>query len=202
MMNSSTCLININERHFIETFGKTQYFSEQRNSNYSTFRTYCTDAERDLTHVDNSGKAVMVDVSQKSITFRSATAQAIVKVGPVIADLIEKNCLKKGDVFTVAQLAGIMGAKKTSDLIPLCHNIALSKVNVNVTLNKETNSVIIIATVHCQGKTGVEMEALTAATVSALTVYDMCKAVSHNIIISEVLLKEKMGGKRDFHRNP
>lgn len=138
----------------------------------------------------------MVDITEKKVTPRTARAQALVKVGGVIANLISQNCIQKGDVFTIAKLAGIMGAKKTSDLIPLCHNIALSKVNVEITLDNETNCVIIIATVHCTGKTGVEMEALTAASVAALTVYDMCKAVSHSIVILELKLLEKTGGKR------
>lgn len=142
----------------------------------------------------------MVDVSEKVVTNREATAKAIIEVGPKIANLIEANTLSKGDVLSIAQLAGIMGAKKTSELIPLCHNIFLSSVKVNAVLDRKTNSVEITATVCCSGKTGVEMEALTAVSVAALTVYDMCKAVSHDIIIRDIRLFEKFGGKRHFKR--
>jgi len=160
-------------------------------------RNYCHDS-KELTHVDEQGKAVMVDVTEKQITNREATARAIVDVGPKIAKLIEANLMSKGDVLTVAQISGIVGAKRTSELIPLCHNIALSSVKVNATL--EGNQVMLIATVRCSGQTGVEMEALTAVSVAALTVYDMCKAVSHDIAIKDIRLWSKTGGKRDFQR--
>lgn len=154
-----------------------------------------------LTHVDSDGKAKMVDVSDKPDTNRGATAKAIVEVGPKIADLIQANNMSKGDVLSIAQLAGIIGAKKTSELIPLCHNIFLSSVKVNAVLNKKENAVEITATVCCTGKTGVEMEALTAVSIAALTVYDMCKAVSHDIVIKNVRLFEKFGGKKYFKRD-
>ncbi|XP_055910816.1 molybdenum cofactor biosynthesis protein 1-like [Eupeodes corollae] len=143
----------------------------------------------------------MVDVSQKNITDREATAKATVEVGPKIAQLIKANNMSKGDVLSIAQLAGIMGAKKTSEIIPLCHNIFLSSVKVNAILDEANNSVNIMATVRCTGKTGVEMEALTACSIAALTVYDMCKAVSHEIVIKDVRLCEKSGGKRYFKHN-
>lgn len=164
-------------------------------------RGFCSVTNGNLTHVDEKGQAAMVDVGNKGVTSRIAMAQATVEVGAHILELIEQNNLKKGDVLTTAQLAGIMAAKRTSELIPLCHNIPLSHVKVDLKLDKDSHAVIITSAARCEGKTGVEMEALTAATVSALTVYDMCKAVSHDIIISEVKLVFKTGGVRgDFNR--
>ncbi|XP_037718303.1 molybdenum cofactor biosynthesis protein 1 isoform X1 [Drosophila subpulchrella] len=153
-----------------------------------------------LTHVNAQGKAQMVDVGAKTSTTRFARAEATVEVGEKLTRLIAANELAKGDVLTVAQLAGIMGAKRTSDLIPLCHNISLSSVKVQATLLKSEHSVRLEASVRCSGQTGVEMEALTAVSVAALTVYDMCKAVSHDICITNVRLLSKSGGKRDFQR--
>lgn len=149
-----------------------------------------------LTHVNSDGKANMVDISGKQITKRSATATGSVHVGPKIAQLIRENNMKKGDVLSVAKIAGIMGCKKTSNIIPLCHNINLTHVDIQAVLNDEV--VVITAVVQCEGKTGVEMEALTAVSVAALTVYDMCKAVSHNISISDIKLLQKTGGKSDY----
>ncbi|XP_047103904.1 cyclic pyranopterin monophosphate synthase-like [Schistocerca piceifrons] len=139
----------------------------------------------------------MVDVGSKPVTERTATARAKVFVGPKLMKLVRENGLKKGDVLSVARLAGIVGAKQMSSLIPLCHNISLSSVAVDSALN----CVIITGMAKCRGQTGMEMEALTAVSVSALTVYDMCKAVSHDIVISEIMLLAKSGGTRgDFHR--
>lgn len=152
-----------------------------------------------LSHVTNSGEATMVDVGGKNSTKRYASAFAEVHVGCEIVKLIHENAMKKGDVLSVAKLAGIMAAKKTSDLIPLCHNIALSFVDVTLEINPVTNCIQITSDVHCLAKTGVEMEALTAVTVAALTVYDMCKAVSHEMRIQNVRLIKKTGGKKDFH---
>ena len=151
-----------------------------------------------LTHVDASGNPSMVDVSGKAVTKRTAKAQAIVNVGHDILALIKGDELmtKKGPVFQTAILAGIMGAKKTSDLIPLCHPLGLEDCSIHITNSDE--DIIITATASLSAKTGVEMEALTAATVAALTVYDMCKALSHRIVIKEVKLLEKTGGKKDF----
>lgn len=145
----------------------------------------------------------MVNVSDKSVTQRVATAQAKITVGPRIYGLIKENQLKKGDVLSVSQLAGIMAAKKTAELIPLCHNICLSAVKVDVRLGALAKAEVLIeATVHCDGKTGVEMEALTACSVAALTVYDMCKAVSHDMTIGDIKLVAKSGGKSgDFKLN-
>ena len=154
-----------------------------------------------LTHVDDSGKATMVNVIDKVESKRVAVSHGQVYVGPKIAKLVAGNLMRKGDVLTIAQIAGIMAAKNTSSLIPLTHNIPLSSVKVDVKLNEEFHRVEITATVQCFGKTGVEIEALTAVSVAALTVYDMCKAVSHDITISNIQLLEKRGGKSDFKRS-
>uniref|UniRef100_A0A182P0X4 Molybdenum cofactor biosynthesis protein 1 n=1 Tax=Anopheles epiroticus TaxID=199890 RepID=A0A182P0X4_9DIPT len=154
-----------------------------------------------LSHVDvHTGRATMVDVDDKVSTKRVAKAQATVYVGPTIAALIQNNELKKGDVLSISQMAAIVAAKKTADLIPLCHNIPLSSIKVETNLNSSTNEVHILAKVKCDGKTGVEMEALTAVSIAALTVYDMCKAVSHEILIKNIMLVEKTGGKSEFYR--
>lgn len=154
-----------------------------------------------LTHVDDSGKATMVNVIDKQESKRIATSRGHVHVGPEITKLIAGNLMKKGDVLTIAQVAGIMAAKNTSSLIPLTHNIPLSSVKVHVKLNEDLQRVDIEATVECFGKTGVEIEALTAVSIAALTIYDMCKAVSHEITISEIQLVEKRGGKSNFTRS-
>ncbi|XP_054271003.1 molybdenum cofactor biosynthesis protein 1-like [Macrosteles quadrilineatus] len=147
-----------------------------------------------LTHVDGDGKASMVDVGAKPLSKRTAVAEARVHVGEEVAELIAANNMKKGDVLTVAQLAGVMGAKRTWELVPLCHQVALSHVDVSVRLVGST--VRVTASAACVGQTGVEMEALTAVTVAALTVYDMCKAVSRQMVISDVRLVSKTGGTR------
>lgn len=143
----------------------------------------------------------MVNVIDKVESKRIAISRGHVNVGPEIAKLIAGNSMKKGDVLTIAQIAGIMAAKNTSNLIPLTHNIPLSSVKVEVKLNEEQHRVEIQATVECFGKTGVEIEALTAVSVASLTIYDMCKAVSHDITISDIQLIEKRGGKSDFKRS-
>ena len=153
-----------------------------------------------LSHVDASGNPSMVDVSEKAVTKRTAIAQAVVYVGAEIAKLISEDELmtKKGPVFQTAVLAGVMGAKKTSDLIPLCHPLGLEDCQVKIEHRGEEIVITTVATVSA--KTGVEMEALTAASVAALTIYDMCKAMSHDIEIKHVRLLEKTGGKKDFKR--
>lgn len=154
-----------------------------------------------LTHIDNSGRANMVDVGSKPITTRTAEAAGEVVLGETAFRLVQNNKLAKGDVLTVAQIAGVMAAKRTSDLIPLCHNIPISKVDLMLELNPDNFSVMITSQVKTTGVTGVEMEALTAVSVAALTVYDMCKAVTHDIVIQEVKLISKTGGQRgDFQR--
>lgn len=148
-----------------------------------------------LTHFDEQGNAVMVDVGGKAVTERSATAKGCVLVSPETMALIQAGGFKKGDVLAVAQLAGIMGAKRTPDLIPLCHPLALTSVKVNLILVPERNAVEIEATCKLSGKTGVEMEALTAVSVAALTVYDMCKAADKGMRITDIRLIHKDGGK-------
>lgn len=148
-----------------------------------------------LTHFDDRGNAVMVDVTDKAATERTATASGRVLMQPETLALIRDGGVAKGDVLTVARLAGIMGAKRTPDLIPLCHPLALTSVSVELTLAADAPAVDISATCRLSGKTGVEMEALTAVSVAALTVYDMCKAVDRGMRITDVRLVHKAGGK-------
>jgi cyclic pyranopterin monophosphate synthase len=148
-----------------------------------------------FTHFDADGKAVMVDVSDKDETERSATAVGCIVMQPETLALIQAGGVKKGDVLSVARLAGIMGAKRTPDLIPLCHPLALTSVKVDLTVDAARNAVDITATCKLKGRTGVEMEALTAVSVAALTVYDMCKAVDRGMTIGDVRLVHKAGGK-------
>lgn len=156
--------------------------------------------KKSLSHLDESGNAVMVDVSGKSISERSAAA-----IGNVLfpSDVFEKLAAddflgKKGSIIQTAVIAGIQAVKKTADLIPLCHQINLTKINIDI--RPENDRLTINCTVKCNGKTGVEMEALTGVSVAALTIYDMCKAISHDIRISEIQLEQKTGGKNDFSR--
>ncbi len=143
----------------------------------------------------------MVDVSLKISTYRTARAQATIKVSNEILQQINNNDLitKKGSVFQTAILAGVMGAKKTSDLIPLCHSLNME--NCQVEIHVKNNKIVIDTLATITGKTGVEMEALTSASVAALTIYDMCKALSHDIVIEEIKLMEKTGGKKNFKQN-
>jgi len=156
--------------------------------------------EPTFTHVDSDGKVHMVDVDNKQGSHRVAIASGKVYVGETIAKLIEQNSVKKGDVLTVSQIAGIIAAKRTSEIIPLCHNIPISSIVVKTKLNLNENCVNIQATVKCEGKTGVEMEALCAVSTAALTIYDMCKALSKDITISDIKLMKKTGGKETFQR--
>ncbi|WP_303979432.1 cyclic pyranopterin monophosphate synthase MoaC [Dongia mobilis] len=149
----------------------------------------------DLTHFDEAGNARMVDVSDKDASERIATAKGSVYMAPTTLALIRDRGVKKGDVLTVAQLAGIMGAKRTPDLIPLCHPLALTSVKVELALDAARNAVDITATCKLVGKTGVEMEALTAVSVAALTVYDMVKAADKSMRIGDIRLVHKSGGK-------
>jgi cyclic pyranopterin phosphate synthase len=148
-----------------------------------------------LTHFDAHGQAHMVDVSDKAATRRSATAQGRIRMRPETLQLIEQGTAKKGDVLGIARIAGIQAAKKTSDLIPLCHPIALTRVAMSFDIEPVTHSVLCHATAECTGPTGVEMEALTAVQVALLTIYDMCKAVDRGMTITDVSLLEKHGGK-------
>jgi cyclic pyranopterin phosphate synthase len=147
-----------------------------------------------LTHLDEQGAAHMVDVTDKKASQRIATAQATVNMLPSTLELIEQGGNKKGDVFAVARIAGIQAAKRCSDLIPLCHPLMLSSVDVQFETDRDNSTVTIFATCKLTGQTGVEMEALTAASVAALTIYDMCKAADKGMVISELQLLEKQGG--------
>ena len=152
-------------------------------------------AATEFTHFDAEGNAVMVDVSEKASTARTATAVGRITMQPETLAQIRDGAVKKGDVLAVAQLAGIMAAKRTPDIIPLCHPLALSSVKVFLSLNEAENAVEIEATCKLTGQTGVEMEALTAVSAAALTVYDMCKAVDRGMVIGPVRLTHKAGGK-------
>jgi cyclic pyranopterin phosphate synthase len=148
-----------------------------------------------LTHLDERGRARMVDVTDKEVTRREATARAIVTMQPETARLIASGEVTKGDVLAVARVAGVMAAKRTSDLIPLCHPLPITGVDMQMEMDVENARLEIQATVRVTGRTGVEMEALTAAAVAALTVYDMCKAVDRGMSIGNVELLHKAGGK-------
>ncbi|MBC7401043.1 MAG: cyclic pyranopterin monophosphate synthase MoaC [Mucilaginibacter sp.] len=154
-----------------------------------------------LTHLDSAGKATMVDVSAKQVTHRTATARSIVVLpAEVLAQLTDGDLqTKKGSVFQTAIIAGIMAAKKTGDLIPLCHPLGLDNCHIDIQLNDQ-QEVVIDCTASITAKTGIEMEALVGASIAALTIYDMCKALSNDIVIKETKLIAKTGGKRDFKR--
>ena len=156
--------------------------------------------ETNLTHFDASGNAVMVDVSEKAVTFREAVAHGIITMNAEAFAAVESGTVKKGDVLGVARIAGIMATKRTSDLIPLCHTLLLTKSAVEFTLHPEEHSIEAECTVRCEGQTGVEMEALTGVSVALLTVYDMCKAIDKRMTLGEIHLVEKHGGKSgDFY---
>ncbi|EAR00969.1 cyclic pyranopterin monophosphate synthase MoaC [Maribacter sp. HTCC2170] len=156
--------------------------------------------KKELSHIDKSGNAVMVDVSDKTKTIRTAIASGRVEFPEVIFEALatEDFLSKKGSIIQTAIIAGIQAVKKTSELIPLCHQLNISKIQVNI--EPKNNGLQIVCSVNCNERTGVEMEALTGVTVSALTIYDMCKALSHDIRISDVQLEKKTGGKNDFTR--
>lgn len=148
----------------------------------------------DFTHFNEQGRAKMVDVGTKPVSQRTAVAAARVLVNETTFALIQSGGMKKGDVLTVAQIAGVMGAKRTPDLIPMCHPILMDGINLELSLDESHHSVEIRATVTCDGRTGVEMEALTAVSTAALTVYDMCKAVQKDMVITDIRLISKTGG--------
>lgn len=158
--------------------------------------------EKKFTHLDASGKPSMVDVGEKSATRRLARARSIVVLGDEIMQHLEGGDIRtrKGAVFQTAVIAGVMAAKRTGELIPLCHPLAMENCQIDIHVNAQ-REVVIDCTASITGKTGVEMEALTGATIAALTVYDMCKAFSHDIVIRQTMLMEKKGGKKDFKRN-
>ncbi len=154
-----------------------------------------------FSHVDDKNQPAMVNVGGKPVTHRTARARAVVAVPPEVLKQLDGSEIqsKKGPVFQTAIIAGIMGAKRTGDLIPLCHPLGLEDCKIDIAVN-EGGDIVIECRAELHGKTGVEMEALTGATVAALTVYDMCKALSHDIVIKDIRLLEKTGGKQDLHR--
>lgn len=156
----------------------------------------------DFTHFGNEGRAKMVNVGEKPVSTRTAVAAGRVLVNRETFDLIKSGGMKKGDVLAVAQVAGVMGAKRTPDIIPMCHPIIIDGIDLELSLNDELCSVEIKAAVSCDGRTGVEMEALSAVSVAALTVYDMCKAVQKDMVISDIRLLSKTGGVHgDYERS-
>ena len=148
----------------------------------------------DFTHFNEQGRAKMVDVGEKAVSRRVAVAAGRVLVSDTVVSLIRSGGMKKGDVLTVAQIAGVMGAKHTADLIPMCHPVFVDGIDLELSLDESRRSVEILATVSCEGRTGVEMEALTAVSTSALTEYDMCKAVQKDMVITDIRLLRKTGG--------
>lgn len=149
----------------------------------------------EFTHFDESGNAIMVDVTDKNDTVREAVAMGSIKLSKECYDKVKAGEMSKGDVLSVARIAGIMGAKKTSDLIPLCHILNITKVNIDFDTDDDNTTIIVLCTAKTTGKTGVEMEALTGAGISLLTIYDMCKAIDKGMVISEIKLMKKTGGK-------
>ncbi len=149
----------------------------------------------DFTHFDDQGRARMVDVGAKGVTEREARARGTVFMAPETLSLIKTGGIKKGDVLAVSQVAGIMGAKRTFEIIPMCHPLLLTGIDLDFRYDDQRSAIEIEARVRCQGKTGVEMEALTAVSAAALTIYDMCKAVDRKMVLGEIRLMEKSGGK-------
>jgi len=160
----------------------------------------CLKNDMFLSHVDAEGKASMVGVGEKRDTLRAAEAEGRIMIGAKAAKLVAENGIKKGDVLSVSQLAGVMGAKATSSLIPLCHPLLITNISVNLILDVEQAAVVVRTRVECTGKTGVEMEALMGASIALLTVYDMCKAVSKDMVIADVHLVTKTGGKTEYKK--
>ena len=154
-----------------------------------------------LSHIDNNGKAKMVDISNKNTNVRKASASCVVRMSSICFNAIKENTVKKGDVLTVAKIAGIQAGKKTSDIIPLCHNILIDSIDIEFIANEKENSIQIITNAVTDSKTGIEMEAITATAVSAITIYDMCKAIDKSIVIDDIKLIMKTGGKSgDYYR--
>ena len=154
-----------------------------------------------LTHIDKKGNAKIVNITTKKITQRKAIAFGIIKVSSDVISIIKSDSNKKGDVLNVSKIAGIMAAKNTSSLIPLCHQITLENIDLDFKIDTKKNQINVTATVECFGKTGVEMESLTAVSVSLLTIYDMCKALDKSMEIKEIYLLNKAGGKEDFTKS-
>lgn len=154
----------------------------------------------DMTHFDPKGDAIMVDISEKPVTERTATAEGIIRMSEECFEKVKSGGHKKGDVLGVARIAGIMGAKQTSGLIPLCHNIGLTSVSIDFEMLEDENAVRAVCTVGCEGRTGAEMEALTGVNIALLTVYDMCKAVDKGMVMDGIRLIAKSGGKSGDYR--
>ena len=159
-----------------------------------------TDKMSELTHVDSSGKVKMVDISNKNESLRTAVASGCILLNAEIISKVKKNEIQKGDVLSVAKIAGINAAKKNWELIPLCHQIKLTSIEINLQIEENTNKIISTAIISGYDRTGVEMEALAAVSVSLLTIYDMCKVLSKKMIISNIELIRKSGGKSDYER--
>jgi cyclic pyranopterin phosphate synthase len=157
---------------------------------------------KEFSHYSVDGNPVMVDISAKKATMRSAKATGFVRLRRPTLDLIEKRLLPKGDLFQIAKIAGIMAAKRNAELIPMCHPLSISFVDVSIVLDYKKSGVRINSEIRLEGKTGAEMEALTAVSIAALTVYDMCKAVDKGMIIEDIRLIEKTGGKSDLSQSP
>jgi cyclic pyranopterin phosphate synthase len=158
-----------------------------------------SESPANLTHFDTAGQAHMVDVGEKADTHRIAVASGTIRMKPETLAIIESGNAKKGDVLGIARIAAIMGAKRTSDLIPLCHPLAITRVTIDFSIDVSQSSVTCTAQVETMGKTGVEMEALTAVQIGLLTIYDMCKAVDRGMVMTDVRVLEKRGGKSDYH---
>ncbi|MDP4117459.1 MAG: cyclic pyranopterin monophosphate synthase MoaC [Bacteroidota bacterium] len=156
---------------------------------------------QELSHIDKNGKAVMVDVSEKDSTLRTAEAIAEVHLSEIVFNRIKNNLIEKGDVLAVSKIAGIQAAKKTSELIPLCHNIFISSIDIFFELKEEEYLIVIKSFAKTDAKTGIEMEALTAVSIAALTIYDMCKALDKSIFITGIQLLSKTGGKSGDYKN-
>jgi len=154
-----------------------------------------------LTHIDEKGNAKIVNVATKEVTKRKAIAFGMIKVSSDVISIIKSDDNKKGDVLNVSKIAGIMAAKNTSNLIPLCHPIVLENIDLNFKIDTTKNQIKVTATVECSGKTGVEMESLTAVSIALLTIYDMCKAVDKKMEIKKIFLLSKTGGKEDFTKS-
>ncbi len=165
-------------------------------------RIWKGDVEMEFTHFDGQGNAWMVDVSEKAETMREAVARGSIFLSPECFEMVRQGSMKKGDVLGVARIAGIMGAKKTAELIPLCHILNLTKLTVEFEMKEETHEIQAVCTARTTGKTGVEMEALTGVNVALLTIYDMCKAVDKAMEISGIYLEKKTGGKSGEFVNP
>lgn len=176
--------------------------NQSNNQDFISMQNKCKESgsnKEELTHVDTDGAVNMVNIGNKIDSHRYASAECFVILSPSTFKLVKENKMKKGDVLTVAQIAGLLAAKRTSSLIPLCHNINLNKIDVELSLDELNNRVVISSKVECFGKTGVEMESLVCVSVAALTVYDMCKSAGHDITITEIKLIKKIGGKSDYH---